>query len=58
MKKDHLNPYDHDYEDPEEKAQAEREDKFFKNLMSCSTIVSVIIGLIIVLILIFLFLNK
>lgn len=58
MNKDYLNPFDHEYEDPEEKEQADREDKIFKQLMTCSTIVSVIIGLIIVLIFIFVFLNR
>ncbi len=58
MKKDYLNPFDHEHENPEEKAQAEREDKIFKHLMTCSTILSVIIGILIILILVFIYLNK
>lgn len=58
MKKDHLNPHDTEYDSPEEKAQAEREDKVFKSLMTCSTILTAVIGVIIVLILVYIYLNK
>lgn len=58
MKKDYLNPFDNEYEHPEEKKQAEREDKIFKYLMTCSTILTVTIGLIIVLILVYIYLNN
>lgn len=55
MKKDHLNPYDHDYDTKEEKEQAEKEDKLFRRLMSCSTILTGLIVLIILFIFVFLY---
>lgn len=55
MKKDHLNPYNHDHEDPEEKKQAEREDKIFRQLMSCSNILIGFVVIIIFLIFIFVY---
>lgn len=58
MKKDHLNPHDTEYDSPEEKAQADREDKIFKHLMTCSTILTTIVGIIIVLILVYIYLNQ
>ena len=52
MPKDYLNPYNTEH-DTEEKAQAEKEDKIFRSLMSCSTIVTFIAVAIIVVIYIY-----
>ncbi len=55
MKKDFLNPYDSEYDTPEEKAQAEKEDEIFRRLMSCSTIATGIIVVLILLIFVYLY---
>ena len=52
MPKDYLNPYNTEHDTEEEKAQAEKEDKIFRLLMSCSTIVTFIAVAIIVVVLI------
>lgn len=53
MPKDYLNPYNTEHNTEEEKAQAENEDKIFRSLMSCSTIVIFIAVAIIVVIFIY-----
>ena len=53
MPKDYLNPYNTEHDTEEEKAQAEKEDKIFRLLMSCSTIVTFIAVAIIVVVFIY-----
>ena len=53
MPKDYLNPYNTEHNTEEEKAQAEKEDKIFRLLMSCSTIVTFIAVAIIVVVFIY-----
>ena len=53
MPKDYLNPYNTEHDTEEEKAQAEKEDKIFRSLMSCITIVTFIAVAIIVVVFIY-----
>ena len=53
MPKDYLNPYNTEHDTEEEKSQAEKEDKIFRLLMSCSTIVTFIAVAIIVVVFIY-----
>ena len=53
MPKDYLNTYNTEHDTEEEKAQAEKEDKIFRLLMSCSTIVTFIAVAIIVVVFIY-----